>query len=171
MAESIKPYKIISHADIYGKYSKEYENVYALTEEAKSLYRKKYLEQEGEECIFDIDFLCCFISEYDDDKKIDDEILIQIVEELGSKNAFSIGQHKKMLQNEFHLWTMNPKYKEYCFIKTYDDGSRSLFIDISRYKFSKIHAIIKSESDPLKAYEQIASITNEPIEQPTSEWI
>lgn len=164
-------YCILARGDIYGKYSKEYEGSYTLTDKAvetyirihESVYHEK--PDQVDEWLDDYQ-----LGKYEENTNFaDDPILIEVVKELGSKKAFKYdGRH---YQNEFNLWTMDAKYKSYCRIKAWSDGSLSLVVDYNSYKMDVIRQIVASEKEVSDVYLRITELLSQKDEIPTHQWI
>ena len=164
-------YQIIAHGDIYDKYSKEYEGYYTLTDIAVETYIRIYESVHNKKPEYVNKWLCDYnLNELEENTNIiDDPILIEVVKELGSLKAFKYsGRH---LQNEFCLWTMDAKYKSYCRIKTWIDGSLSLEVDYNRYKMDIIRQIVASEKEVSDVYIRITDLLSQKDEIPDFQWI
>ena len=163
--ESTAPYRIISHCQIYDKYSNKYECDFFLTQKAKDLYLIKYeqIHKEKYDCHLP-DILDDFENDrFDEDHIIDDPILIEILLELGIKDTFDCDSRHNL--SEFQMWTVNPKYKGYCSINIWSDGSRTLKINYDKYKIDRLQKIINHKSAE-EAYIEFKKIMSEPEEKP-----
>ena len=165
-------YQVIARGDIYGKYRNKYEGDYTLTDKAIDTYIRIYENVHHEKPNSVDEWLGdYYIDKYEEEYTniIDDPILIEVVKELGSKKAFEYsGRHP---QNEFQLWTMDAKYKSYCCVKTWSDGSLSLKVDYNRYKMDIIRKIFASEKEVSDVYIQITDLLSQKDEIPDFQWI
>ena len=167
-------YRVISHSQIYSKYENDYEGRFTMTDKGFALYASKHFEIHNEKDIYVSKLLDEFEHGYDtenEDYIIDDPILIDVVMELGSNQAFKYSKCRRDSQREFHLWTLDAKYKGYCRIKVWSDGSRSLEVDYDRYKMDEIRRIVKEENTPSDIVMRITDLLSERDERPKNEWV
>jgi hypothetical protein len=164
-------YQIIAHGDIYGKYSKKYEGYYTLTDIAVETYIRIYESVHNKKPEYVNKWLSDYnLNELEENTNIiDDPILIEVVKELGSLKAFKYsGRHQ---QNHFNIWTIDIKYKPYCRVKTWSDGSLELEVDYNRYKMDIIRQIAACEKEVSDVYIRITDLLSQKDEIPTHEWI